>query len=162
EFNTLATRILIRALEEARRRADWVKVEILSSKCLALDPYNESAVLAQAEAAAMRGGKRKAVSILDRFISEIGEDRADLRIPPELLRRRIIEKLPDRAPRLIEDLPFVGRELEMEALSRKLYAARNGRGSCVLVTGEAGIGKSRLTAELGRFALLQGNQVEQT
>src|SRR5438045_9372576 len=110
----------------------------------------------------MRGGKRKAVSILDRFMSEIGEGRSNLRLPAEILRKRIVERLPDRTPRLTEEVPFVGREPEMEVLSRKLSEARNGKGGCVLVTGDAGIGKSRLSAELGRFALLQGNQVEQT
>ncbi len=50
------------------------------------------------------------------------------------------------------ELPLVGRQGEMELLRRHLTAAVSGRGSCVLLTGDAGIGKSRLLAELAREA----------
>jgi DNA-binding CsgD family transcriptional regulator len=43
---------------------------------------------------------------------------------------------------------LVGREPQLAALSRMLEAARVGAGGVALVTGEAGIGKSRLVAEL--------------
>ena len=130
-FNTVATRILIQALEAARRKADWKTVEFISSTVLALDAYNESAVLAQAEAAAMRGGKRKAVSILDRFLADIGDDRPDLQIPTRILRRRIVDRIPDRPTRLSEQLPFVGRNAEMQILAGSLKRAREVNGGCV-------------------------------
>lgn len=43
---------------------------------------------------------------------------------------------------------FVGRAAEIEALSRSWSDAVAGRGGVVLISGEPGIGKSRLTAEL--------------
>ncbi|HTV32767.1 MAG TPA: AAA family ATPase, partial [Methylocella sp.] len=46
--------------------------------------------------------------------------------------------------------PMVGREEELELLLRRWAQARNGQGRTALVTGEAGIGKSRLVAELMR------------
>jgi class 3 adenylate cyclase/predicted ATPase len=43
---------------------------------------------------------------------------------------------------------LVGREEELELLLRRWSKAKTGEGQVVLLTGEAGIGKSRLTAEL--------------
>ncbi len=43
--------------------------------------------------------------------------------------------------------PFVGRDDEMRLLSRRWELAREGSGQLVLITGEAGIGKSRLVQE---------------
>jgi DNA-binding winged helix-turn-helix (wHTH) protein/predicted ATPase len=44
--------------------------------------------------------------------------------------------------------PLVGREEEMDLLQRRWARAKAGAGQVVLISGEAGIGKSRLTAEL--------------
>jgi class 3 adenylate cyclase len=44
--------------------------------------------------------------------------------------------------------PLVGREEEIELLLRRWTRAKRGEGQVVLLTGEAGIGKSRLTAAL--------------
>ena len=155
-----AIRILIRDMEHSRFQADWPAVERTAAKCLSLDEYNETAVLARAEAAAMRGGKREAVSILDRYISEVGGGQNELRLPATLLRRRVVERIPDRPPALNGDPPFVGREAEMEVLTESFLRARAGAGSATLIIGEPGIGKSRLSAELGRFAELQGAAVQ--
>jgi predicted ATPase len=40
--------------------------------------------------------------------------------------------------------PFVSRQAEVELLLQRLERARNGAGQVVLLSGEAGIGKSRL------------------
>jgi predicted ATPase len=46
--------------------------------------------------------------------------------------------------------PFVGREEELAALERYFDRVRQGRGQAVFVSGEAGIGKSRLLLEFRR------------
>jgi DNA-binding CsgD family transcriptional regulator len=51
---------------------------------------------------------------------------------------------------------FVGRAHELSELDRALEATRAGRGATVLVEGEAGIGKTRLAAELATRARAAG------
>lgn len=47
-------------------------------------------------------------------------------------------------------LPLCGRAMELSLLLERWELARGGEGQCVLLTGEAGIGKSRIIAELLR------------
>jgi DNA-binding NarL/FixJ family response regulator len=62
--------------------------------------------------------------------------------------------------------PFVGRAGELGTLEFALAAARAGRGAAILVTGDAGIGKTRLAAEFARrardggFATLLGRSID--
>jgi AAA ATPase domain len=55
--------------------------------------------------------------------------------------------------------PFVGRAQELADLASALEAAASGSGSLVLVTGEPGIGKTRLMSELARVASQRGLRV---
>jgi tetratricopeptide (TPR) repeat protein len=55
--------------------------------------------------------------------------------------------------------PFVGRVEELGRLERALLAAAAGSGATVLVAGEAGIGKTRLTAELATRARAAGFEI---
>jgi DNA-binding NarL/FixJ family response regulator len=60
----------------------------------------------------------------------------------------------------------VGREAELQQLALELDEARMGRGRVTVLAGEAGVGKSRIAADLGPFArglgmtVLQGRAVE--
>ena len=58
-----------------------------------------------------------------------------------------------------ERVPLIGRRAERERLERALAGARGGRGALVLLSGEAGVGKTRLAqeaAEAGAPALRGG------
>jgi hypothetical protein len=55
--------------------------------------------------------------------------------------------------------PLVGRAHELADLASALEEAASGRGSLVLVTGEPGIGKTRLTSELARVGSQRGVRV---
>jgi tetratricopeptide (TPR) repeat protein/energy-coupling factor transporter ATP-binding protein EcfA2 len=57
------------------------------------------------------------------------------------------------------DAPLVGRADELSRLRQRLRAAWRGRGQMVLITGEPGIGKTRLVEELGAVASTQGARV---
>ncbi len=53
----------------------------------------------------------------------------------------------DRRPRVGGRAPLIGRDREMRVLDNALRAAVGGRGSVVVLTGEAGLGKTRLLQE---------------
>jgi len=56
----------------------------------------------------------------------------------------------------------VGREAELERLEIALEETRYGRGAVVAVTGEAGVGKTRLVDELAARARHRGVTVSYT
>ncbi|HKZ23180.1 MAG TPA: BREX system ATP-binding domain-containing protein [Thermoplasmata archaeon] len=62
-------------------------------------------------------------------------------------------------PEMDLQAPMVGRETEFRRLARHLDAAVAGRGSLVLISGEAGIGKTRLVQELKALAASRGVHV---
>ncbi len=63
---------------------------------------------------------------------------------------------------------LIGRDQELSILEEALSVARGGMACCIFLTGEAGIGKSRLIEELRRqaalekFSIFQGNCFEQS
>lgn len=58
-----------------------------------------------------------------------------------------------------EQLPLVGRDADLRLLELVLGRAAAGTGSVVLISGEAGIGKTRLCHELARWHRSRGGQV---
>ncbi|MGQ0600558.1 MAG: helix-turn-helix transcriptional regulator [Anaerolineales bacterium] len=56
---------------------------------------------------------------------------------------------------------LVGRATELESLTRLMERARTGPAQLALIAGEAGLGKSRLAAELKTHAMAQGFTVRQ-
>lgn len=152
--HSAAARALVAGMQAKKRVSDWTGAEQLASMCLTIDPLNEEATLTVAEAAALGGSKAKALSILNNYLKEIGDDASEIKLPAALLRRRISEAYQENIfP--IRDAPFVGREEEMAELTRALARAQKGNGSAYVITGEPGIGKTRLVQEFTRVASLQ-------
>jgi tetratricopeptide (TPR) repeat protein len=65
---------------------------------------------------------------------------------------------PPRLPGRMRQPPFVGRTREWAQLASALGKARSGMGQLVLISGEAGVGKTRLGEEFLRWAHTQGVQ----
>ncbi|HJQ54552.1 MAG TPA: AAA family ATPase [Gemmatimonadaceae bacterium] len=153
-------RVLLPKLAAARSGGNWVEVERLATQCLTLDPYHEPAVLARAESLAMRGHKAAAVSVLNRFAEEVSPRVDSLVLPAATLRRRILQA-EDRplSATGVNDPEFVGRGAEMKQLLGLLDRAQSGIGGGCLLIGDPGIGKTRLSSELAKFARLQGFEV---
>jgi DNA-binding SARP family transcriptional activator len=150
-------RELVAAMVLSREAINWPAVERYAQLILAVDPFNEEATLALAEATALSGAKAEALTILTRYESETG--RRDLRLPASLLRRRISEQIPD-VKRRVFHTPFVGREADAEAIRHEILQARRGVPSLVVVAGEPGIGKTRLLEETVALAALEGFHVQ--
>ncbi len=60
---------------------------------------------------------------------------------------------------VMDDASFVGREPEMVELARLLDAVLSGNGQAALISGDAGIGKTRLAAEFSAAATARGGLV---
>jgi DNA-binding SARP family transcriptional activator len=149
-------RALIKQMLARRDAVDWLSVERIAYEILASDPFNEEATFALAESTALAGSKSEAIRILERYESETG--RADLKLPAQVLRRRISERIPDRRRRAL-DTPFVGREQEAQVMREAIVQLRAGQGGSIVIQGEPGIGKTRLIEETTALALLEGVNV---
>jgi len=78
---------------------------------------------------------------------------------PVTAHRVIRRKMTPGTGRGIEGLrpPLIGRDSELERLRQAVEGVKNGRGQIVFLLGEAGLGKSRLIAELRREELSEGD-----
>ncbi|MDQ6888439.1 MAG: AAA family ATPase, partial [Gemmatimonadota bacterium] len=149
-------RHLIATIQDRKSHGDWRAVELLATQCLQLDPLNEEATLAWAEAAAACGNRSRAARILDDFLKDLGSDANDVARLAKRWRERLNElgASIDASPHRIT--PFVGRETEFHTLNLAMCAAEHGSGSTCIIVGEPGIGKSRLVAEFTRPRALEG------
>jgi hypothetical protein len=135
-----------------------------------LDAFNQEATFAVADLQAMSGSKATAFQTLDRYIADVGPRATDLKSAALQLKRRIAEGLPVRYAEAVEASrsggvrtvtpTLVGRASELTALQDALSRARAGDPQCVVVSGEAGIGKTRLVSEFAAAAVIAGAHIE--
>ncbi len=155
-------RIFLVRMQQARNRGDWGEVDAVATECLRLDSFNEEAVMAHAECAAMRGSKRDALTILDSYMESLGGHVGTIGLPAKILRTRIAERLTDQRYAMISEQHFVGRDASMELLLGLLREAQRSSGSAAYIWGEPGIGKSRLVQEVTQVAALAGARIVST
>jgi predicted ATPase/class 3 adenylate cyclase len=90
------------------------------------------------------------------------EDRGELALKGKAQPVRLFQLIGERdqpATGLPDAGPLIGRDNDLDWLRRQLDAALAGSGRTVRITGEAGVGKSRLTSELIAEAAARGAQV---
>jgi DNA-binding SARP family transcriptional activator len=122
-----------------------------SRRQVSCDPFAEDAHRRLITRLAQSGDRATALlayrSLADRL-------RRELSVAPSPLTRRLVEGLREEPaatlPRfdLANLLPLAGRSHDLDRLSRAWGLAADGRGGVVTLTGEAGIGKTRLASEL--------------
>jgi DNA-binding SARP family transcriptional activator len=146
---------LLAAVQTLRQRADWRAVEARAIECLSLDPFNEPATLALAEALARTGSKERAVTLLEQYKNEVTARDAAIAIPATLLRRRIESSVGLDSPAHVR-VPLIGRGDAMASLHDQWRRAAVGQLHFTLVRGEPGVGKSRLLEEFAEAVRLTG------
>lgn len=127
------------------------------ARLLRENPLREDAVRMAMRVRYASGDRAGALSAYERFArrleSELGVE--PMRETRQLFETMVRELEPpaERAPPSRSGpphLPFVGRARELGELQRLWQRAREGSGGLVLLAGPAGVGKSRLLAELAR------------
>ncbi|MEW1550429.1 AAA family ATPase [Streptomyces tsukubensis] len=158
---------LVTALEIAARAAmgagDHRRAALLAEEATDRAPARESAhrcLIAVREAMGNRGEALRAYQRLRRYLAEeLGTD------PSPATEAAFLALLgpsspsgpPGRTPAARHrPAPFTGRRREMTALAAAWARAARGRRQFVLVTGETGIGKTRLLREAGATAAAEG------
>jgi DNA-binding SARP family transcriptional activator/tetratricopeptide (TPR) repeat protein len=164
---------LAELLIEARGRRDFNGAVALAQRILTSDPWRED-TLRQLMAVRYESGDRAgALAAYQAFDRRLREE-MNVEPMPEtaVLKDMILRNSPlsDSLNSSPPDgfhvsrsdgplLPFVGRSDEMERLRMSWSRAARGRGSVVMICGEAGIGKSRLASEFALAAGAQGARV---
>jgi DNA-binding SARP family transcriptional activator len=157
---------LMRLTEEAAGRGDHKATLRHAQRIIDLEPIDEAAVRIQMEAhlalgdraAALRSYHRYA-EVLDRVLAVApGEAIAALyqQLRAGALSRDEVQGK-DLGP--VAESPFVGRDVEWKRLNEAWNTVREGGSHLLLLTGEPGIGKSRLALELGRRVRAEGHVV---
>ncbi len=149
-------RVLVAQLRLRRERADWSGAEALARWLLRFDPLHEDATLTLAECTMLAGAKVEAIAMLDRYLAEIGPGAGDVRLPASQMRRRFVEANRGRLSFAPTERHFVGREQDIADLTIAIRRARWREGSAVLYHAPSGIGKTRLTVEVGKLAAIEG------
>jgi DNA-binding SARP family transcriptional activator len=162
---------LIRLVAATRRDGETSLSLQLAQRLLAIDPWREDAVRQLMALRYALGDRAGALAEFERFAARL---KTELNASPMPETRACYESLVRDAPVLQEPvaevptndapmrqalLPFVGREREIETLRVWWTRAARGSGNIGLVGGEAGIGKTRLLAELQRIAEAEGGRV---
>src|SRR5580698_603160 len=152
-----------------RSRRAFAEAARLAQRLLQTDPWREDAVRALMSVRYEAGDAAGALAEYDRFARLLGDEMNAAPMPETVALRDTIARgeaifatseatHPD-VEYAMTDVPFVGRETEIERLRGQWARAANGHGGMHFVSGEAGIGKSRLVSELALLVEAEGGRV---
>jgi tetratricopeptide (TPR) repeat protein/DNA-binding SARP family transcriptional activator len=143
---------------EAEGTADWVTAREAAETLLSLDPDSESYLQCVMKARALCGAFEEAEAAY-RSWAELVPPSVSAGAAPLLA---ALESWRDRGVHLAGspvDPPFIGRRRELAALKRSVASRSAEDVNVVVVTGEPGIGKTRLVHEVCRDAIASGTRV---
>ncbi len=161
--------LLERLLFRARSRRDFAAALSCADRILENDQWREDALRQLASVRYESGDRAGALRQIDVFARRLAAEMGVELMPETLALRALILRggvLPDAAAHEPIDttsvasvLPFVGRSDELERLAEAWRLASQGHGKAVLIGGEPGIGKTRLSNELALLVNMQGGRV---
>ncbi|HEV2426148.1 MAG TPA: AAA family ATPase [Terriglobia bacterium] len=154
-------------LLEARR--DYAQASHHAQRLVREEPLDEEANCRLMRLLALDGDRAGALRVYQNCVAHL---QRELGVEPSQATREVYEglvrrelrpaRMADRQPALEATLPLVGRRREWERLHAAWLQAMEGPAGFALITGEAGIGKSRLAEELLSVADGEGFAVART
>jgi len=144
-----AIQLLSQRLERAINRRPWPETRAVADAVLSLDPLHEPAILACAEALVRVSARKRAISQLEDYLSEIRE-----RSPHAGLRVAVyLNQIKNETSSSKDQTPFVGRSEHLRHVDSMLTELGRGKGGAIAFSGPAGIGKTRLLEEARNRAI---------
>jgi DNA-binding SARP family transcriptional activator/predicted ATPase len=160
---------LVRLIDLLEKQRDYAEAIPHAQRLVRDDPIDEAAYRCLMRLLALNSDR---ASALRTYHSCVATLQRELGVEPSQATREAYEgilraasppiRVPEHQPMLDVGFPLIGREREWEQLYAAWLRAGSGAASFALVTGEAGIGKSRLTEELLAWACRQGIAVART
>ncbi len=163
---------VMKLVQRHRSQREFASAISYARRILAVDPWRED-VMRQLLAARYESGDASGALLeFDRFEKGL-RDEVHARPMPETMAVRAAILRGDALPGVVECvtsslahptgsaelLPFVGRDNELGELRARWGRCARGSGALVFVSGEAGIGKTRLIAEFARLVESEGGRV---
>jgi DNA-binding SARP family transcriptional activator/predicted ATPase len=146
-----------------QKQRDYDAAIAYAQQWLREDPLAEEAYLYLIRLYALTDDRARALRVYHSCVTNL---QRELEVEPGPATRRAYEQLlqgdgpqqaqPAPQPALVGIFPLVGRQAEWQRLQSCWHKAATGHAQFVAVTGEAGIGKTRLVEELVAWAARQG------
>ncbi|MCB8927269.1 MAG: AAA family ATPase [Ardenticatenaceae bacterium] len=154
--------ILERLVRLFNFRKQYIQAILYATKLVKLEPTDESYYCQLMRLHNLNGDKIKALEIYQKCFSML---RRELNLQPKPTTQALYQNILSSTHPfaldiptwpLPEQLPLVSRQVELKHMQKLLAQMINGRTHCLLITGETGIGKTRLAEELLDHASQQG------
>jgi DNA-binding SARP family transcriptional activator len=161
-------------IDHSRAERNFPAAIAYARRVLSADPWREDVLRSLVAVRYESGDTAGALTEYDRFAKRLRDELAIAPMPETIALRQSIlrqEVVPGGmapaasvstgapAPRIGSIMPFVGRQKELGQLYKAWGRAARGSAALIFLAGEAGVGKSRLTAELARSVQSEGGGV---
>ena len=162
QYAQLRVRALVTAAARRLSESQLAAAAALAAEALEAEPHAESAVTVQIQALALAGDTAAALAAFHAFAERLQRDLGEspsktLSAIADSIRRESLRR--GTRPHTPADTPLVGRAHVHREVSETLGSGLSGGSRTILITGEPGMGRSRLLADCIARAMLKGGRV---